>query len=53
MKPCMKETENDKNRQECQAIDKHSVYSISPSSGKFQPDASFEFEVTSSPIEVR
>ncbi|CAB4001497.1 Hypothetical predicted protein, partial [Paramuricea clavata] len=52
MKPCMKETENDKNRQESQAIDKHSVYSISPSSGKFQPDASFEFEVTSSPIEV-
>ena len=52
MKPCMRGTEDDKNRQQSQAIDKHSVFSISPSSGEFQPDASFQFEVMSSPTEV-
>jgi hypothetical protein len=47
----MRQTENDKNRQQ-QSIDKNSVFSISPCSGEFQPDGSFEFGVMSSPTEV-
>ena len=51
MKPCMRSCKNDKNRQ--LATEKHSVFGIKPSSGVFLPDACFQFEVTSSPNEVR
>ena len=47
----MRQMENDKDRQ--QSTDERSVFSISPCSGEFQPDASFEFDVMSSPTQVR
>ncbi|XP_028403887.1 deleted in lung and esophageal cancer protein 1-like isoform X2 [Dendronephthya gigantea] len=50
MKPRMRSCKNDKNRQF--APEKHSVFSIKPSSGVFQPDVGFQFEVTSSPTEI-
>ena len=53
MKPCMREANDGKNSQHFQTVDKESVFSISPSSGKFQPDASFEFEISSSSTKVR
>lgn len=52
MKPCMRETDDDKNSQRLQAVDKDSAFGISPSSGKFHPDASFDFEISSSSTKV-
>ena len=52
MKPRMRKIETDNNKQQPQVIDKNTVFSITPSSGEFKPDASFEFEVTSSPAQV-
>ena len=48
----MRETDDDKNRQYFQTVDKDSPFKISPSSGKFQPDAIFDFEISSSSTKV-
>ena len=55
MKPCMRarDIENDKNRMQSHAMDEKSVFAITPNSGEFQPDASFQFDVTSLPSEVQ
>ena len=49
----MREINDGKNSQHFQTVDKESVFSISPSSGEFHPDASFEFEISSSSTKVR